>query len=165
MTFKNWLEATEKNYEGRKKKMLALATKFFGKPQQVSSLTPDTLDMDWLLPNERELGISWEARNAFSYKEAISISFEQYNDSEKSGKDTDFETGKSLQPGSLDFARQLYSFVKELKALGIAVNYTTWGRREKVYDRWLSKAQFNPIGTQKFGPMRTHWWENEKPQD
>ncbi len=170
MEFRKWFEdVSSTEYRGRRKQQITnLAKRFFGKPDTVVD-QDEFYDLDWVLPNGREFGISWQLSDMYFQKETISISFEQYSDADPSEKELgtiggNFDTKKNLQPGSLNFSKKLFAFVKELKKLGIAINYSTAGRRRHVYDKMLRKANFTPLAqTNSKQFMPSFWWEAMDP--
>jgi len=61
--------------------------------------------------------------------------------------DVKFQAAKNLQGGTLDLGRKLMGFAKKLKDAGVMLSYTTEGRREDVYSKFLSR-----VGMQEIAP-------------
>jgi hypothetical protein len=61
--------------------------------------------------------------------------------------DVKFQAARNLQAGSLDLGRRLMTFAKKLKDAGVMLSYSTEGRREDIYSKFLSR-----VGMQEIAP-------------
>lgn len=161
MEFKEWffneIAATSFVVQ-RKKQIYDISKKYFGKPLDLLK-SGTNLNMEFQFGN-KALTLTWEWRDPTLKRETMNISFsDEEMETSMSNKDlgTPFKTAINLQSGSVNFARNLREFTKELKILGVNVTYSTWGRRNDVYSKFLSKAGFSrviPKNTEK----DDYWW-------
>ncbi len=140
--FRSWFESSDPASQ-IKQQITAIGKKYFGRPNNYNN--DDNEIFFEKLPYGRSIYLYWE-KDPNTSKYIIDISFDQEDIKDLSSKNQnqEFDTSKSLQPGSIDFSKKLYAFVKELKSLGFGITYATSGKRTQLYDKYLRKANFAP---------------------
>lgn len=161
LNFKEWLINESSFVSERKKQIYSICKKYFGKAVNLVK-SPGELDMTFDY-GSKIIEFTWQWRDDVIKKETLQISFSDYDMAmddkfKPSSKDqgTPFQTNVKLQPGSIDFARKLKELVKEIQQLGVNITYSTWGRRNDVYAKFLAKQGFTRVNAQK--TTADYWW-------